>query len=215
MKVYCISGLGANCGVYEHISLPNSYEKIYLEWKPPFKNENLREYAQRMSENINPKEDFILMGLSFGGIIAQEISQFLKPKKLILISTVKHQKEIPLFFKISKYTKAHQIVPMRFITSDGMMSYAFFRKLYSNKLPKLKEIFTYRDPQYLRWSFSQIVNWQPKTLENLPVIHIHGNKDPLFPIKKIDNPIAVNGGNHLMIILKSGQISEIIQKHLD
>ena len=34
------------------------------------------------------------------------------------------------------------------------------------------------------------------------VIHIHGDKDPIFPIRRIKNCIVVPGGTHIMLITK-------------
>ncbi len=215
MKVYCISGLGANCNVFDEISLPPSYQKIYLEWIDPKPNESLESYAHRMAENIKPNEDFMLLGLSFGGIIAQEIAQFSPPKQLILISTIKSEKEIPRLLRWARISKVHRFIPIAFFTSDRVLSYAFFRKLYDKNLPDLKSIFTYRDPHYLRWSFDSIINWKPKSPLAIPTTHIHGNNDPIFPIKKIENPVIIKNGNHLMIVLKRKSLQKIINSLLE
>ena len=56
-----------------------------------------------------------------------------------------------------------------------------------------------RSPAYLDWSIDRIVNWQQK--EPLPrTIHIHGDKDPVFPIQYIKNAVVVKNGTHIMII---------------
>ncbi len=214
MKVYCISGLGANCSVYDNLKLPEGYHKVYLEWIQPKPKESIESYAHRMADEIDTEEDFMLMGLSFGGVIAQEIAAIKKPKKLILISTIKSEKEAPLLFRFSKWTKAHRLIPIWFITSDRIVSYAFFRKLYSRNLPELNNIFTYRDPQYLRWSFDKIIQWKAKRKTYSETIHIHGDKDPLFPIKRIKNPISIDQGNHLMIVMKHKKINQILQEKL-
>lgn len=214
MKIYFISGLGASCSVFDNLQVPDFYEKIYLEWKQPQKKESLENYALRMAETINTNEEFILAGLSFGGVIAQEIAQLFPPHKLILFSTIKKVKEKPLLFKISKITGAHRYIPMQFFTSDYVISYGFFRKLYSKRMPDLNKIFVYRDPHYLRWSFTQIINWQPKKRLETPIYHLHGTHDPLFPIRKIENAIPIPNGNHLMIILQPKKINAQLDKIL-
>jgi len=210
MKLYYISGLGANEKAFSHIEFPSQFEKIFLPWIQPNVNEDLENYAKRMAKDINENEDFYLVGLSFGGIMAQEINRIKPAKKVIIISSIKNHDEKPLFMHFSKRTWAHKLIPTSFFTSDKLVSYAFFRNLYSNKLPSLNDIFEYRDSYYLKWSINQIIHWKP-TYSTKNIIHIHGDKDPVFPFHKIKNPILVKGGNHIMIIQKSKKINEILK----
>lgn len=215
MKIYFISGLGSSCSVFDEFTINPEYEKVYLEWKMPNKQESLADYVERMAEDIDTNEEFVLVGLSFGGIIAQEIAKKYPPKKLILISTIKSRKEMPGYFGFSRITNLHKLIPCQFFTSDRVISYAFFRKLYSKRLPDIQKYFIFRDNQYLRWSFHQIVNWKGSDDSNLNPYHLHGGKDPIFPIKKIQNPIVIENGNHIMILTKAKQISEKINSILE
>lgn len=44
--------------------------------------------------------------------------------------------------------------------------------------------------------------------------HIHGDKDELFPFKKIKNAHLVKGGNHFMVFTRGHEISKIIKTEL-
>ncbi len=46
MDVYFISGLTANCSVFDRIKLLDDYKKKYIEWIIPSGNETLGEYAE-------------------------------------------------------------------------------------------------------------------------------------------------------------------------
>ncbi len=59
-----------------------------MDWIEPLKNESLKNYAQRISNKIT-SDNPTLIGLSFGGILAVEISKILKLQKVILISSAK------------------------------------------------------------------------------------------------------------------------------
>ena len=65
MKIYQVSGLGANQNAFKYLKFDAEHEVIYLPWLQPESHETLEHYAQRMAENIQTDEDFILMGLSF------------------------------------------------------------------------------------------------------------------------------------------------------
>lgn len=213
MKIYQISGLGANQKAFKYLKLNPDFEMVYLPWIQPEKGESLDHYAQRMAEKIDPTEDFILMGLSFGGIIAQEINRFLEPQQNLLISTVKTRSELPAYMKFSSKTNLHRLVPSKFISSDNGISYAIFRNIYDAKMPNLNEFFEYRDPYYLKWSMDRIVNWQ-NNVEMKTYVHYHGTKDIVFPYSKIKNAQKIEGGTHVMVMQKARKLSELINQEL-
>jgi hypothetical protein len=213
MKIYQVSGLGANQFAFKYLKFDPNFEVEFLPWIQPEPHESLDHYAQRMAENIQTDEDFILMGLSFGGLIVQEMNRFLDPKLNILISTIKDRSELPRFMRLSATTHAHKLIPPSFLSSDKGLSYAFFRKLYSSKMPDLQEFFEYRDPEYLKWSIDQIVNWK-NHVDLKPYLHLHGDKDIVFPFSLIHDAIRIEGGNHLMVLHKARKISQIINERL-
>ncbi len=213
MKIYQISGLGANEKVFKHLKINPDFDLVYLPWLQPEKGETLEHYAERMADKINTDEEFILMGLSFGGILTQEINRFLDPKLNILISTVKSRKELPKIMRFSSHSNLHKLIPPKFISSDNGISYALFRNIYNAKMPDINEFFEFRDPYYLKWSMDRIVNWQ-NNVEMKNFIHIHGNKDIVFPISKIQDVEIVEGGTHVMVMQKARKVSELINQAL-
>ena len=76
IHLYCMPGLGANSKIFEHISLPKEkFELHFLEWKTPISfDESLEEYALRITDDIIHKNP-VLLGVSFGGILVQEIAK--------------------------------------------------------------------------------------------------------------------------------------------
>jgi len=214
MKIYQISGLGANEKVFKNLRMLPDFETVNIPWLQPEKDESLQHYTERMAEKINPNDDFLLMGVSFGGIIVKEMNRFLNPKFNFLISTIKGRSEMPDYMRFSSHTGLHKIVPAGFLTSDNFLSYSVFRKMYSTKLPDLKEFFEFRDHYYLKWSMDRIVNWQ-NNVEMKNFIHFHGNKDMIFPFSKIHDAVEIENGTHVMIMRRAKLISELINSKLE
>lgn len=214
MKIYQISGLGANQKAFDYLKINPDFERVYIPWLLPENDESLEHYAKRMADKIDTNEDFILMGLSFGGIIVQEMNRFLNPKLNILISTVKDRSELPQFMKFSASINAHKLIPPSFISSEKGFSYAMFRKLYSSKMPDMNEFFEFRDPYYLRWSIDKIVKWK-NHVDMGEFIHFHGDKDIVFPFSKLHDVERIPGGTHLMVMQKARKLSELINKKLE
>lgn len=65
MKIYGISGLGADKRVFEFLTLDDEF--IPINWIAPHKKEPIKEYSKRISTVIDTHNDFCLIGVSFGG----------------------------------------------------------------------------------------------------------------------------------------------------
>ena len=75
--VYFMPGMCANPLIFERIKLSSNFKPHYLNWISPLKNESLQDYVIRLSKYIK-HNDSILVGVSFGGVIVQELSKILK-----------------------------------------------------------------------------------------------------------------------------------------
>ncbi len=201
IPVYFMPGLAASSSIFERITLPiDVFEIILLEWEIPEANESLSEYAERISKkvsHINP----VLIGVSFGGILVQEMAKFLDVKKLIIISSVKTNLEFPTAFKVAKTTKAYKLLPTNLILNiENLAKFSFGDKV-KQRLELYKKFLSVRDKKYLDWAIEKIILWD-RTETDKNVTHIHGDADEVFPIKNIEKCIVVKGGTHIMILSK-------------
>ncbi|MCF6280568.1 MAG: alpha/beta hydrolase [Flavobacteriaceae bacterium] len=208
--IYCVPGLSASSKIFEHLKLPESeFEIHHIEWLIPESiNETMEHYAKRMCESITEK-NMVLIGVSFGGIMVQEMNKFVHPKKIILISSVKNTSELPKRLRLAKLSKVYKLFPAKNLTSiENFISYAF-GNMTKKRIEQYKIYLSVRNELYLRWSMYNVLHWKQKeTLPNL--IHIHGTSDHIFPIKYIKNCIEVKNGAHVMILAKAKKISAII-----
>ena len=211
IPVYMMPGLAASAAIFERIVLPDDlFEVVLLEWELPLENETLSQYALRMTQKIrylNP----VLIGVSFGGILVQEMAEFIDVRKVIVISSVKSNAEFPQRMKLAKATKAYKLIPTNLLANvENLLNFSFGEKI--NKKIKLYEKFLcVRDKSYLDWAIEQIVLWE-RTEVDEKVIHIHGDADDVFPIKNIQNCIVVKGGTHIMILTKYRWFNENLPK---
>ena len=211
IHVYLMPGMAANPTIFEYIKLPEDHFKIHwLEWFIPNPKESIQEYAKRLAENVQ-HENSVLLGVSFGGIIIQEMSKFLTLKKLIIVSSVKSSVELPKRMKIAKRTKAYKLIPTRLISNVEALAKYAFGETATNRIELYKKYLSVSDKRYLDWSIEQMICWkQDKVIPN--VIHIHGEKDAVFPLYNIKDCIVVKGGTHIMIINKYKWFNEHLPK---
>lgn len=199
IPVYFMPGLAASSTIFERIELPtDTFEIILLEWILPEPKESLQHYAKRMAEKVTHKEA-VLIGVSFGGVLVQEMAQFLTLRKLIIISSVKSNLELPRRMKIAKTTKAYKLLPTSFLHNvEDLVKYAFGTPL-KKRFALYEKFLHMRNKNYLDWAIEQMVCWN-RTKIDPNVIHIHGDADEVFPSKNIEQFINVKNGTHLMIL---------------
>lgn len=207
-------GLAAGPEIFENLTLDkNLYELHYLEWITPLAlEESITNYAMRMSDNIK-HENVVLVGVSFGGIMVQEISKFVDTKKIFVVSSVKTNHEFPKRFKMASMSKIYKLFPTKIVSNFEDYAKFFLGKSLKKRAKIYKKYLSVRNEKYLKWSIHNVLHWkQEKPLEN--TLHIHGTKDHVFPIKNIVGAIEIQGGTHVMIITKAKQISKIIHESL-
>jgi pimeloyl-ACP methyl ester carboxylesterase len=199
IPVYFMPGLAASSSIFERIVLPTeSFEVILLDWVQPKKEETLVAYAQRMAEKV-VHENAVLIGVSFGGILVQEMAAFLTLKKLIIISSVKTRDEMPRRIKFAKTTNAYKLLPTSLLNNVEKLIKYSFGNVINQKLKLYEKFLHLRNKEYLDWAIEQVVCWD-RSVPDPKVIHIHGDLDEVFPAKNINSFIPIKGGTHIMIL---------------
>ncbi|WP_339848483.1 alpha/beta hydrolase [uncultured Dokdonia sp.] len=200
--VYLMPGMAANPSIFENIKLPeDSYQIHLLEWFIPGVDESLQDYALRMTTHIK-HDNIILLGVSFGGILVQEMAKHIKVAKLIIVSSVKTKHELPRRMKLSRKLKLYNILPTRLVEDiDTLAKYAFGETI-KNRVALYKKYLSMNDRRYLSWAVKEMVCWDQETAPP-EIIHIHGSADKVFPLKYIDNCINIEGGTHIMVITRA------------
>lgn len=210
-KIYCISGLGADEKVFCNLQL-NGHKLVHIPWLVPKKKEDLQSYAARMASFIKDPSP-VLLGVSFGGMVGIEIAKQMELKRLIIISSIKSTNELPRWMKIAGKIKLNKVLPVK--------STKLTEALDNNRLgvaTKEEKIMVrnYRknaNPVYVDWAINQVINWKNDWHPG-HIVHIHGDRDKLFPIKKIAATHVINGGTHMMIYNRASEIGNYIESLL-
>jgi pimeloyl-ACP methyl ester carboxylesterase len=214
MNVYFVSGLGADRTAFKRISLPAGYSIYYLDWIPPRKNESLEEYCKRLAEHIDQSTPFVLVGLSFGGMVAVTMHRFLKPHKTILISSIASATELPPLFKWAARLRLHKLLPLYIINHPNYFANLLFGARSKNEKKLLAVIMLNGDPAILKWSINAVLTWDQKSRPG-NIFQIHGTNDKILPIKYTHPDVVINNGSHFMVWTKAAEVSKAIVKGIE
>ncbi len=194
-------GMAASPKIFEYLKLPKNFEIHLLSWIPPLKDEPLTNYAKRMCQRVVHKNP-ILLGVSFGGILVQEMAKHIFVKKIIIISSIKAKEELPLPMIVAKRTNVHKLLPTKLIENIEYLTIFAFGKGIKKRVALYQKYLSERNSEYLNWAINALVNWDQNKFSD-KLIHIHGDSDTVFPVKNLINPYFKIKGGHAVIITES------------
>ena len=209
MKIFAISGLGADKRVFNYLTL--EHELVPAEWIKPTPKESIIQYSKRLIKQykIGDQKEFGLLGVSFGGLIATEISKLTNPKFTILISSVANRSELSGFIKVIGKSKLIELIPKKLLKPPKILASFMFG---AKDKELLNAILDDTDLTFTKWAIRELFNWKNKSsVKNL--IKISGTKDKLLPPKN-NNDILVDKGEHFMIVDRAQEISDIINEKI-
>jgi len=213
-KIYCISGLGADHRVFERLDIPG-HELVPVKWLKPDNDETLETYAERLREQVDCSTPPIVIGLSFGGVVALELSRFVEPAITILISSVKDRNEIPPYLKALGKTGLDKAVPFK--NNRVLRSIArSFQGITSDEDRELFDaIMNVTEMGFAKWAVGRFLRWRGCRPVG-KVVHLHGSSDRILPARFVKPDILIEDGSHFMIVIKAkriqAELESILQK---
>ena len=217
-KIFIFSGLGADHRVFHKMNFQD-WEPVFIHWLEPLKKETMQEYALRISQQITEPNPIVL-GISFGGMMAIEVSKFLPFQKLILIASAKTKQEIPLLYRILGKLKVPLFFPMEWLKKSNRLSYFVFSVSDKDDRKILDDIYHETSPTYLRWALNAVCTWQNEELSwncilaPKKIMHIHGTNDRILYYSNIKNAVPIPNGGHLLPLTETQKLEELIFKFL-
>ena len=214
INAYFISGLGADQRVFEKIKLPDEFRIQHLTWLTPFKNESLNAYCVRLAEKIDRSKPFVLIGLSFGGIVASELMQIVRPKMVIILSSISSIRQLPWYFKLGA-----RLQLLRFLKGNApgwtlpIILWSFSTKTEEEK-KLLAQIIKETDPVFLKWALETLFKWT-RELKADGIVHVHGSADRIFPLNTHQADKMIVGGGHFMVLSMADEVNMLLAEVLN
>ncbi|MEL7339273.1 MAG: alpha/beta hydrolase [Bacteroidota bacterium] len=216
LRIACIPGLGFSPAVYRNLDW-GPYQPHFLEWLlPADPDESIEAYARRMLAQIPEEEgELVLIGHSFGGVMAQEMARQAKTKFIILVSSIRSPKEIPYRYRIF----APLGLSWLFIKEPALWTIAFWGPPFGygkEEQALFREMVEPQSNDTLQWSLKRFSGWEDKGEMPCPSYQIHGTDDRTLHFSMVENPDAViNDGSHLMVYNRPGEVGPLIRVQLD
>lgn len=195
-------------------SLP--FDLITPDWSVPHEGETLPDYARRMAEAVAWPERFVLGGVSFGGMVAVELARRLNPEGLVLIATCQSARGLTSVLRfLSVLEKAIPDAALRTVSGSSRR----FLNLVSNLSPEeqatLADMLHQTPLEMVRRASVMIRDWDGVPDVSCPRLWIHGGKDRVVPIKKVQPDVVIPGAGHQINWTHAGQVNALIRQFVD
>lgn len=201
-----IPGLGADASIFADYDF-TGFQKVVIKWSESFENESLSSYARKLMSQIDDDSP-IIIGFSFGGMIAVEIAKEIHDSKVCLVSSISSYRQISWFKRFPAASGLIRLVPDWFLTKPNAFLFWLFGVNDPNSKTKLSEIIKNTSPEFLKWAVGAIGIWKGSS-NHSALYRIHGSSDRLLPLKGNADQI-MEGGGHFMVVDKREEIEKLL-----
>lgn len=209
MDLYLIPGLGADHRLFDQLQLPG-HQVHYLEWPVMPEGSGLRDYAEALAAQVDVTVPHALIGVSMGGMVAEELAQLTKPERTIIISSWKGPQEMPPPIRLLRGTHPERLLTPTFVrTSLPLMRWQMGVETEHDRA--LFDSFLAATPlEQLRVQIAAVMEWEGPPAPVPGLVHIHGSADRLMPIWFVKDVLRVEGGGHFMVSDRAADVARLV-----
>ena len=181
-KLFILPGMGATTAMYDSLRSEMDFEANFIDW-PEYRGETTyREVAQRLIDEHSITADDVVGGSSLGGMIALEIANVIKPKKVVLMGSAINPREVQSVLSV--------LSPLAAVTPVALI-----QVLAGKQKNLVAQMFSDSDPDFIRAMCLYLKSWQGYTGPMESVLRIHGRKDPVIPCPQSGAKVIAEGGH--------------------
>lgn len=210
MRVYYINGLGVDSSVFKELHV-SGIDPVFLEWLPLHGSETMTSYARKMIEHYGIPSNGFVVGLSFGGMLAQEMQAILPDLRVVLISSSYGKNGFPWYLKWFLFLRIYRLIPGIFISKTNFISNWLFGVETTRDRNTLKELFQKMNSIQVKRMIHCIATWNPSPA--LISSSIHGEKDRLLYPQK-DAVDLISSAGHFAVFTHADEVSNKLQQRL-
>ncbi len=178
------------------------------------KGSTLADFASALAARVDKGRAHALVGVSMGGLVAQELAALTGPQRVVIISSWKGPHEMPAPIKVLRGTHPEKLLSRAFIQRTK----PFLRWQMGADTPEdvalLDALLEVHTAAQLQVQVAAVLQWNgpPRAVPGL--VHLHGDRDHLMPLGPIRDAVVVKGGGHLMVHTLAPTISALLQRAL-
>ncbi|WP_133274412.1 alpha/beta fold hydrolase [Hymenobacter radiodurans] len=205
---YLIPGLGADERVFHKLRPLLHGPSQVLEWLKPIGDEPLPDYVRRMAAAIPEDQVCFVVGVSFGGVVAQEICRIRPRACAVLVSSIPDADRLPALLRLIRATRVYKLVPPPLLKLFPWAGRWYFGIDDNLEYKIFKAILRDMDSAYTSWAIKRLLHWDSTGVGSC--VQILGSRDRVFPPSPAPVDYLIPGGTHFMVLTHAQEISQIL-----
>ena len=214
-----LPGLGADHRIWrpQRRAFPSLLTPDFI---PVEKRESLQDYAGRFAADLARRHDlsqpFFLGGVSFGGMVAVEMTRVLKPRAVLLVAACRSRRQVSRPFRVAELVVQGLPNPLGRALADGPVPWLFSKleRLDENDQQLLTDIAAAADIEQVKRQAHAIARWDGERPTDVPVRSIHGRLDRVIPLKSIQADEVIEDGRHLIHLTHAGRVNAFVAREM-
>ncbi|WP_425397776.1 alpha/beta fold hydrolase [Aeoliella sp.] len=208
--IYLLPGVAKDYPVFARIA-PLLPEATIVRYPMPRPGCTLTEYARRIAVQLEPNS--FLVGVSFGGVLAQELAGMMPAKGCVVVASVRGPHQLPRWSRVLRSLGTRNCNTL--FSTAGRLATSVPRSIRTGGTVQARQ-FAGEQGAWHRWAASSVINWQPTTdVCDVPTLQIHGTADTTFPIRYIDADVVVDRGRHALPVSHPEETAEAIREFIE
>jgi pimeloyl-ACP methyl ester carboxylesterase len=214
-RIIFFPGLGADARLLDAQRAINAEIEVPA-WIEPLPRESLAEYSRRLAATIDTSTPFYVGGISFGGMIAQEVARHTSPQGLILISTCRRGRDLRRL-RHAMLLPAYVTPPV--IVSMSKWTMTFMRHAFgvvtAEQARLMNDMLYATGSSFVLWCLRAIHSWQGADGLHMPILQIHGRKDRIIPLRGVKPDHVIDGAGHIVNMTHPEEVNQVISRWID
>lgn len=213
MDIHLLPGLGADHRLFSRFltGLPGRHVH---DWPRMGTGAGLRRFAEVMADRVDIQRPHALVGVSMGGMVAQEMAAITRPLHTIIISSWKGPQEMPLHIRSLRGTRPERLITGAMLRHLMPMVRWQMGVETPDETALLEEFMHVHTVEQIKVQVAAVLDWEGPRRSVQGLVHIHGDHDRLMPVGLVEGARIVKGGTHFMVFSKALQVERIVREVL-
>jgi pimeloyl-ACP methyl ester carboxylesterase len=208
-RVVFFSGMGGDSRMFQRISVPGFVMETPEHLEPRL-GEGMAEFAARTAEHHRLREDDVVAGMSFGGMLAAQVAAQRKLRGVILLGSCHQTRRLPRVYRAVEFSGRFTPDFLIAIKSWKPFVHGRFAPIGSADAALMAEMAAGYSTPMLRRFGRMIVEWPGVERIPCPKLSIHGDKDVILPLSCIDADVVIPDSGHAFTLTHPAPINAAI-----
>ena len=213
MDVYLIPGLGADHRIFSRLEL-HGHSVHHLDWPVMPSGSGLPDFAAALATQVDHGRPHALLGMSMGGMVAQELAALTAPRGVVIISSWKGPQEMPPPIRLLRGRRPDRLINKAFLVRVMPMIRWQMGVETKDEVALLDAFMRTATIAQLKVQVAAVLAWKGPSAPLERLVHIHGDNDRLMPLAFVRGAQVVRGGSHFMVYGKAERVSALVQQAL-